>query len=101
MPFYPLRSLLKTIGWFSHQPLSARRSLASMVLWLLCIGVPGSPSHAGDDRAEMGDERRVNIETLIPGIRLDIQYATVNNFTKRKLYPIARCYLRKRVAARL
>jgi D-alanyl-D-alanine dipeptidase len=25
----------------------------------------------------------------------------VNNFTQRKLYPIARCYLRKRVAERL
>ena len=101
MQFYLLRSLLKTVWWFRQQPLSARCSLASMVLWLLCIGVPGSPSHAGDDRAEMDGERLVNIETLIPGIRLDIQYATVNNFTQRKLYPIARCYLRKRVAERL
>ncbi len=101
MPFYPLRSLLKAVWWFRQQPLSAKRSLASLVLWLLCIGVPGSPSYAGDDLAEMDDERLVNVEALIPGIRLDIRYATVNNFTKRPLYPVARCYLRKRVVERL
>ena len=101
MQFYLLRSLLRKVWWFRQQPLSARCSHASTVLWLLCIGVLGSPSHAGDDCTEMGDERLVNIEALIPGIRLDIRYATVNNFTQRKLYPIARCYLRKRVAERL
>jgi D-alanyl-D-alanine dipeptidase len=46
----------------------------------------------------MNDERLVNIEAFIPGIRLDIRYATANNFTKRPLYPVARCYLRKQVA---
>jgi D-alanyl-D-alanine dipeptidase len=49
----------------------------------------------------MEDKRLVNIGAFIPGIRLDIRYATVNNFTQRKPYPIARCYLRKRVAERL
>jgi D-alanyl-D-alanine dipeptidase len=101
MRFYPLRSFLKAVWWFRQQPLNAKRSLASLVLWLLCIGVPGSPSYTGDDSTEMDDERLVNIGALIPGIRLDIRYATVNNFTQRKLYPIARCYLRKRVAERL
>ena len=101
MQFYPLRSFSKVVWWFRQQPLNAKRSLASLVLWLLCIGVPGSPSYTGDDSTEMDDERLVNIEALIPGIRLDIRYATVDNFTQRKLYPIARCYLRKRVAERL
>jgi zinc D-Ala-D-Ala dipeptidase len=34
----------------------------------------------------MNDERLVNIEAFIPGIRLDIRYATANNLTKRPFY---------------
>lgn len=35
----------------------------------------------------------VNIQQIIPDIILDIKYATTDNFTKRILYPCARCYL--------
>jgi D-alanyl-D-alanine dipeptidase len=86
---------------FSYQPLDASRSLACMVLWLVCTLVPVNPLQGGNGLTEMNDERLVNIEALIPGIRLDIRYATANNFTKRPLYPVARCYLRQRVAERL
>ena len=37
----------------------------------------------------------------ISSIPLDIRYATMNNFTKKKVYPSARCFLRKRVAEQL
>jgi D-alanyl-D-alanine dipeptidase len=30
----------------------------------------------------------------VPGLRLDLRYATANNFTGRALYPVARCLLR-------
>jgi D-alanyl-D-alanine dipeptidase len=43
----------------------------------------------------------VDIGTVAPGIRLDIRYATANNFTKTVLYPEARCRLRYPVAVRL
>jgi zinc D-Ala-D-Ala dipeptidase len=43
----------------------------------------------------------VDIGTVAPGIRLDIRYATADNFTKTVLYPEARCRLRQAVALRL
>jgi len=43
----------------------------------------------------------VNLETLIPGLVLDIRYATTNNFTGEKIYTLARAYARKPVAEAL
>jgi zinc D-Ala-D-Ala dipeptidase len=43
----------------------------------------------------------VDIEQTIPGVRLDIRYATADNFVKEKLYPVARCLLRKETAEKL
>jgi len=47
-----------------------------------------------------GDEL-VDVERVIPGIVLDIRYATTNNFTGQKLYPVARCCLRREAAENL
>jgi D-alanyl-D-alanine dipeptidase len=35
------------------------------------------------------------------GLRLDLRYATQNNFTHEVIYPVARCLLQRDVAARL
>ena len=43
----------------------------------------------------------VDLEKFIPGIVLDIRYATTNNFTGQKLYPVARCCLRREPAENL
>jgi D-alanyl-D-alanine dipeptidase len=43
----------------------------------------------------------VNLETFIPGIVLDIRYATDNNFMKEKVYTLAKAYARKPVAEAL
>lgn len=43
----------------------------------------------------------VDLEKLIPGIALDIRYATTNNFTGKILYPSARCCLRREAAENL
>jgi zinc D-Ala-D-Ala dipeptidase len=43
----------------------------------------------------------INLETYIPGVVLDIRYATDNNFTKEKIYNLARAYARKPVAEAL
>ncbi len=42
-----------------------------------------------------------DVAKLEPSIRLDIRYATTNNFAKTKVYPAARCLLRRDVARRL
>jgi D-alanyl-D-alanine dipeptidase len=46
-------------------------------------------------------DRLVDIESINPNIRLDIRYATPNNFLKRSLYTVPRCLLRADVADRL
>jgi D-alanyl-D-alanine dipeptidase len=43
----------------------------------------------------------VDVQKLIPGIALDIRYATTNNFTGQQLYPVARCCLRREAAENL
>ena len=43
----------------------------------------------------------IDLEKTIPGIRLDIRYATADNFVKEVLYPEARCLLRKETAEKL
>jgi D-alanyl-D-alanine dipeptidase len=43
----------------------------------------------------------VNLEKFIPGLALEIRYATTNNFTGKKIYSLARAYSRKPVAESL
>lgn len=47
------------------------------------------------------DDDLVDVAVQIPQAVLDLRYATERNFTKRQLYPVARCLLRRAVAARL
>src|SRR5215212_1883393 len=47
------------------------------------------------------DKRLVDIESIDPSIRLDIRYATPNNFMHTTLYPVARAFLRAPAAAAL
>lgn len=43
----------------------------------------------------------VNLESFIPGIALEVKYATAGNFMEKQLYPVAKVYLRKPAAAAL
>lgn len=63
--------------------------LFSATLLLLSACGPGDP-------AELIDVREV-----LPKVRLEIRYATPNNFTKSILYPEPRCILRREVAEEL
>jgi len=45
--------------------------------------------------------RLVDLEKTIPGIALDIRYATSNNFTHQAIYPSPKAFLRKPVAEAL
>ena len=48
-----------------------------------------------------GGDSLVRVDAINPRIRLDIRYATTNNFTEKVLYDSAVCLLRKPVALRL
>lgn len=50
---------------------------------------------------ENGQMEMVDLEQVIPGIQLDIRYATENNFTGEIIYPRAKAYLRRPVAEAL
>lgn len=43
----------------------------------------------------------IDLEKFVPGVVLDIRYATTNNFTKEKIYNLAKAYARKPVAEAL
>jgi len=43
----------------------------------------------------------INLETFVPGLVLDIRYATTNNFVGEQIYTLARAYARKPVAEAL
>ena len=47
------------------------------------------------------DKRLVDLKTFIPGLILDIRYATANNFTHHRLYKQARAFARLPVAKAL
>ncbi|MBI3259640.1 MAG: D-alanyl-D-alanine dipeptidase [Ignavibacteriae bacterium] len=47
------------------------------------------------------DTALVRLRDIDPSIRIDVRYATTNNFTGKILYPGAELYLRKEVAERL
>ena len=59
---------------------------------------PAVPAMAQATPAEAG---LVDITALAPDIKLDIRYATPDNFTHVTVYPAPRCYLRADVAKRL
>jgi D-alanyl-D-alanine dipeptidase len=51
--------------------------------------------------AKNPEKELVDLEVFIPGVVLDIRYATTNNFTGEKIYNLARAYARRPVAEAL
>jgi D-alanyl-D-alanine dipeptidase len=43
----------------------------------------------------------IDVREVLPNVRMEIRYATPNNFTKSVLYPESRCILRREVAEAL
>ena len=62
---------------------------------------PAPPPPPAAPAAPPRDDDFVDVALAIPDAVLDLRYATEHNFTRRKLYPVARCLLRRAVAARL
>lgn len=73
-----------------------RRGAFRFVPWLLAVTALVCSGCAPKDPAEL-----VDVQTVIPNLRLEIRYATPNNFTKSVLYPEPRCILRREVAEAL
>lgn len=61
--------------------------------------LPAPPQAPAEPPAR--DDDLVEVVALVPSVVLDLRYATEHNFTKRQLYPVPRCLLRRAVAARL
>ncbi|MBI5495226.1 MAG: M15 family metallopeptidase [Deltaproteobacteria bacterium] len=61
---------------------------AALLSWLLVAAPPAAPD-------------LVDVTTVVPDLVLDLRYASENNFLKRRLYPVARCLLRREAAERL
>jgi len=68
-------------------------ALVASSLATLLAAAAAPPPAAGDGL--------VDAAAVIPRAVLDLRYATPDNFTKRTLYPVARCLLRREVADRL
>ncbi|MDQ2794210.1 MAG: M15 family metallopeptidase [Bacteroidota bacterium] len=79
------------------------RSALLRRLWLLCgFSLLGScaarpPHEAGPFRPS----ELVELTRIVPGLRLDIRYATPHNFMGRVLYPQARAFLQRPAAEAL
>jgi zinc D-Ala-D-Ala dipeptidase len=69
-----------------------RKTAASLLLTLALCSCRARTSNTAD---------LVDVKRMIPDIVLDIRYATTNNFTGQKLYPVARCCLRREAAVNL
>jgi D-alanyl-D-alanine dipeptidase len=89
--------------------------IAPLVLALLAAGPAGSPGVAGKkplptppktltaESSTSGEtDPLVDATTVVPGLEVELRYATANNFLHRAVYPKgARCFLRASVAKRL
>ncbi|HXI14373.1 MAG TPA: M15 family metallopeptidase [Thermoanaerobaculia bacterium] len=79
-------------------------ALISIALWLSCahtiprneygLEVVSSKATYRELVSRDASKALVDLETAIPGLRIDIKYATADNFMKRPLYPVARAFLR-------
>ncbi|MFQ5822451.1 MAG: M15 family metallopeptidase [bacterium] len=71
-----------------------------LLILLLVTTISGcSKEEISTDKVQKVD--LVEVVKLDSTILFDIHYATTNNFMEEKLYPVARCFLRREVAERL
>jgi zinc D-Ala-D-Ala dipeptidase len=66
-------------------------------IFVVCCLLTTSPNHA----QQKPNTELIDILSVNPTIVLDIRYATENNFTHHKLYPVVKCMLRREAAESL
>ncbi|MFP4471183.1 MAG: M15 family metallopeptidase [Bacteroidales bacterium] len=65
------------------------------------LDVVSDPNHYRQLITENPDKKLVDLEDVIPGMALDIRYATTNNFIGQQIYNSPRAFARKPVAEAL
>jgi D-alanyl-D-alanine dipeptidase len=65
------------------------------------LTVIGDPEHYRQRIAAQKEQRLVDLAAAIPSLRMDIKYASTDNFTGEQLYPQPRAYLRQPAAEAL
>lgn len=78
-------------------PFRARLALVGLLAIVLAAGCQTAVAPTAD----AAHPELVELEKVIPGIQLDIRYATPDNFTGKTVYPVARCFLVKGAALAL
>lgn len=76
-------------GYAQRTWIAALAPLSAFPLMLWAVG------------GNLGPSDFIEVAALDTSIRVDLPYATEQNFTKKILYPVARCYLRREVAEAL
>jgi D-alanyl-D-alanine dipeptidase len=71
------------------------------LLWLAAVVLVGCQQAPPRESAPFRKNDLVEIVTLDPTIRLDIRYATTNNFMRQRMYEEARAFLQRPAAAAL
>jgi D-alanyl-D-alanine dipeptidase len=86
-----------------RRALAARFHAARRALWaaLLVAVVAGCAAHPPRERGPFRPPELTELVTLDPSIRLDIRYATADNFTGRPVYEQARAFLQRPAAEAL
>ncbi len=75
--------------------------VVSLSIQITPNSVHAEPANQIDTKKDTAQKMQ-DVTILAPGIKVDLRYATANNFTKHVIYPkTARCYLRLKVAERL
>ncbi|MFZ5810970.1 MAG: M15 family metallopeptidase [Thermodesulfobacteriota bacterium] len=76
------------------------RNMAALLA--LCLAFAATAALAGESETEaLARAGLVEVARLDPTIRIEMRYATTNNFTGRAIYPSARCFLVRETAEAL
>ena len=91
------RSLKRPPAFFNYSARPGFTLLAAfLILSFQAVAQSGPPKEQGKREAHL-----IELITLDPTIKLDIRYATDNNFVGRTVYPQARAFLQKPAAKRV
>ena len=82
-------------GELAHIPTLPFRHILTVLCYLILLSMSGTRV------AAQSDEPLVDVAKLDSTILIEMKYATEKNFVGVRLYPVARCLLRKSVAERL
>lgn len=80
---------------------STRRSLAVLILVAILSALPYAQQAPPKEEGSFRQPELTEIIRLDPSIRLDIRYATKNNFLGRSVYKQARAFLQRPAAEAL